>query len=86
VRRNGLGGLDALVFTAGVGENCAPLRQSVAEAFAFLGVQLDANWNEAAPAEDREISTPASSVRLLVVRTEEEWEIAREVGRLLAEQ
>ena len=77
-----LGGLDTLVFTAGVGENCAPLRQSVAEAFAFLGIRLDAARNRDGD-DDREISAADSTVRVLVIHTEEEWEIARECRRIV---
>jgi len=79
-----LGGLDALVFTAGVGENTPLLRTRVAERFAFLGIHLDEPVNGRSPA-DTEISTPASAVRVLIVRTEEDWEIARECHRLNAE-
>ena len=78
----GLGGLDALVFTAGIGENCPPLRQRVADALAFLGMQIDPARNQS-PDGDREISTPGSSVRVLVVHTQEEWEIARECRRIV---
>lgn len=76
-----LGGLDALVFTAGVGENTPLLRTRVAERFAFLGLRLDESANAKSPA-DAEISTPDSSVRALIVHTEEDWEIARECHRL----
>jgi acetate kinase len=78
-----LGGLDALVFTAGVGENSPLLRTRMAERFAFLGVRLDEAANAKSPA-DTEISTPDSSVRVLIVHTEEDWEIARECHRLNA--
>jgi acetate kinase len=77
-----LGGLDALVFTAGVGENAPLLRTRVAERFAFLGLRLDEAANAQSPA-DAEISTPNSAVRVLIVHTEEDWEIARECHRLL---
>jgi acetate kinase len=77
-----LGGLDVLVFTAGVGENCPPVRAKVAAAFAFLGIQIDAAKNEQSPV-DQDVATPGSAVRLLVVRTEEEWEIAKESFRVL---
>jgi acetate kinase len=76
-----LGGLDALVFTAGVGENSPLVRARTVEAFAFLGVQLDAAKNAQSPA-DTDISTPGSGVRVLVVHTQEEWEIARESYRV----
>jgi len=76
-----LGGLDALVFTAGVGENTAVLRTRVAERFAFLGMRLDEAVNAQSPV-DAEISAPDSAVRVLIVHTEEDWEIARECRRL----
>lgn len=77
-----LGGLDVLVFTAGVGENCAPLRGRVAEAFAFLGLKLDDAKNAASPV-DADIAAPDSAVRVLVVKTQEEWEIAQESYRVV---
>ena len=77
-----LGGLDALVFTAGVGENCAPLRAEAAAAFAFLGMKVDRQKNEERSQEDRDISPPESAVRVLVVHTREELEIANEVYRV----
>jgi acetate kinase len=76
-----LGGLDALVFTAGIGENCPPVRARVCDALAFLGVKLDAAKN-AQPAADQDIAAPDSAVRVLVVKTREEWEIARETFRV----
>ncbi len=78
-----LGGLDTLVFTAGVGENSAEVRRAVGDAFAFLGMKIEPRLNEAPYAEDREISAPGSTVRVLVVRTDEELEIARECARVL---
>jgi acetate kinase len=77
-----LGGLDALVFTAGIGENCPALREIVAKRFAFLGVELDPEKNACPPA-DTDISSARAAVRTLVVHTEEDWEIARECFRLL---
>ncbi len=76
-----LEGLDALVFTAGVGENCPQIRRAVCDAFAFLGMRIDAAKNDKAQC-DCEISTADSAVRVLVVETNEEWEIARESARL----
>jgi acetate kinase len=78
-----LGGLDALVFTAGVGENCAPLRERVARQFAFLGLKL-ADDKNAAPTLDEDIAAPDSSVRVVVVRAQEDWEIARECHRVIS--
>ncbi len=76
-----LGGMDALVFTAGVGENTATLRELVCAQFAFLGLRLDASAN-AAPKLDQDIAAAGSAVRVLVIRAQEEWEIARECHRL----
>jgi len=77
-----LGGLDALVFTAGIGENCPPLREVVCRNLAFLGVRLDPEKN-AAPPMDSDIAAPDSAVRVLVVHAEEDWEIACECRRML---
>jgi acetate kinase len=76
-----LGGLDALVFTGGVGENCPPLREAAANQFAFLGMKLDPGKNDA-PHPDQDVAAADSAVRVLVIHAEEEWEIARECYRL----
>jgi acetate kinase len=78
-----LGGLDVLVFTAGVGENSPEVRSRVAETFAFLGIKLDVMKNGAS-SPDTDIATADSPVRVLVVHTQEEWEIAREAFRVVA--
>ena len=72
-----LGGLDALVFTGGVGENVAEIRARVGEAFAFLGVKVDNEKNGREPA-DEDIAAADSSVRVLVVRAQEDWALATE--------
>jgi acetate kinase len=71
-----LGGLDAVVFTAGVGEHAAEIRAAALEPFAFLGLELDEERNAGAGA-DRDISAGGSAVRALVIRAREEWAIAR---------
>jgi acetate kinase len=76
-----LGGLDALVFTAGVGENSPQVRAQAVAAFPFLGIKLDGAKNAQSP-PDADIAAPDSSVRVLVVHTQEEWEIARESFRI----
>ncbi len=75
-----MGGLDAVVFTAGVGENSATIRARAMAPLAFLGVQLDEDKNRAARGGEREldIATPASRVRVLVVPTNEELVIAED--------
>jgi acetate kinase len=77
-----LGGLDTLVFTAGVGENSPQVRAQAVEGFAFLGAKLDAAKNAQSP-PDTDIAAPDSAVRVLVVHTQEEWEIARESFRVV---
>ena len=76
-----LGGVDAIVFTGGIGENCAPLRRDICAQFAFLGFQLDAAKNNK-PDLDQNITAPQSPIQVLVIRAEEDWEIARECQRL----
>jgi acetate kinase len=76
-----LGGLDALIFTAGIGENSAEVRQAACSNFGFLGLQLDPTKN-ASPQSDQDISATASTIRILVVRAQEDWSIARETWQL----
>jgi acetate kinase len=78
-----LGGIDTLLFTAGVGENCPPVRAAVCERLGFLGVRLDGAKNQFTP-QDVDIAAPDSRVRVLVVHTDEDWEIARECVRVVA--
>ena len=72
-----LGRLDALVFTAGVGENSTVVRAATCEAFEFLGLELDTEKNQQSPV-DLDIATPDSTVRVVVVHTQEDWAIAKE--------
>jgi acetate kinase len=76
-----LGGLDVLVFTAGIGENSAEVRQSACSKLEFLGIQLDDSANSV-PLPDQDISSPTSRVRVLVIRAQEDWAIAKECVRL----
>lgn len=71
-----LEGLDALVFTAGVGENSAIVRSLACQAFEFLGVRLDQPQNESCPV-DQDIATADATVRVLVIHTQEDWAIAQ---------
>ncbi len=75
-----LGGIDGLVFTAGIGENSAEIRRRIGEACAWLGVELDADSNER---KGPRISTPASKAQAWVIPTNEELMIARHTGLLL---
>ena len=72
-----LGGLDALIFTGGVGENHSGIRAAVAEKLVFLGVEIDPTLNSLPMTLDRDLATDLSQVRILAIHTQEEWEIAR---------
>ncbi len=77
-----LGGVDALVFTAGVGENSPEVRTAVCDNFAFLGLRLDQGKNAQSPL-DEDISAPDATVRILVIHAQEDWMIARECWNLV---
>jgi acetate kinase len=76
-----LGGIDALVFTAGIGENSPELRAAACANFRFLGLKLDLAKNMQSSV-DQDISLSDSAVRVLIVRAQEDWAIARECWRL----
>jgi len=78
-----LGGADAIVFTAGVGENVAPVREQSLRGLEPLGIEVDLARNDADERGVRRISTDGSRVDVLVVPTDEELAIAREVGEVL---
>jgi acetate kinase len=73
-----LGGVDVISFTAGVGENSAPVRAAALETLGFLGIRLDTARNEERRRGIRAISADDSAVTVLVVPTDEELEIARQ--------
>lgn len=73
-----LGGLDAIVFTAGIGENNAELRARVLAGLSFLGIEVDPALNESPSREARVISVQDAPVAVLVIPTDEELEIARQ--------
>jgi acetate kinase len=82
-----LGGIDALVFTAGIGEHSPEVRAAACANFGFLDLKLDAAKNAASQSStpaDQDISTAASKVRVLVVRAQEDWAIATECWKLPA--
>ncbi len=76
-----LGGLDALVFTAGVGENAAAVRAAACAGLEYLGLQLDATAN-AACKPDADVALPGSPAHILVLHTREDLVILRETLRL----
>jgi acetate kinase len=75
-----LGGLDAMVFTGGIGEHAAPVREKICSDAAWLGLQLDPSANTD---HSIRISTAASRVAVLVMPTNEEWIIARHTAAIL---
>jgi acetate kinase len=77
-----LGGLDAVTFTGGVGENAAALRANALSTMAFLGLSLDHEANDAR-SMDAEITGARSRVRIFVVQSREDLQIASEVRSLL---
>lgn len=78
-----LGRMDALLFTAGVGENAALLRADVCRGLETLGIRLDAKKNDAS-APDSDIAAKDSTSRILIIHTCEEWMIARETHRVVS--
>jgi acetate kinase len=72
-----LHGLDALIFTAGIGENSPEVREAACAGFNFLRLQLDAAKNKPSPV-DQDIAAGDSAVRVFVIRAQEDWAIARE--------
>jgi acetate kinase len=72
-----LEGLDVLVFTGGVGENSAEVRSPACKGLEFLSVRMDANRNKESQL-DRDISSPNSRTKVLIIRAAEEWAIAGE--------
>src|SRR5579884_1016627 len=74
-------GLDVLVFTGGIGENSQEVRAGTCAGLEFLGVRLDETKNRSV-SEDGEVSRDDSGVRVLVIRAQEDWAIARECWRI----
>jgi acetate kinase len=71
-----LGGLDALIFTAGVGEHQPDVRSAVCQGLGFLGIGIDETLNRTGRG-DRDMATHDSPVRILVIQTQEDWQIAK---------
>lgn len=78
-----MNGLDAVVFTAGIGENSAFIRASVCSGMEFLGIRIDAEKNKEPSKKIRDLAHPDSNVKILVIPTNEELEIAEQTYALL---
>ena len=78
-----LGGVDAVVFTAGIGEHSPWVRAETCKGMAFLGLALNAQKNESNPV-DEDIAAAESRVRVLVIKTQEDWAIAQSAWHCLS--
>jgi acetate kinase len=78
-----MGGLDAVAFAGGIGENSSRVREAACEGLGVLGLDHDRAANAAPGTADRVISTPASRVSVAVIYTNEELVVARETRRVL---
>ncbi|WP_373780638.1 acetate/propionate family kinase [Weissella soli] len=76
-----LGGVDAIVFTAGIGENSDPQREHIIEKLNFMGIKMDAEANKVR-GEETELSAPDSTAKVFLIPTDEELMIARDVESL----
>ena len=72
-----LKGVDVLIFTAGIGENAPLIRKRICDQFSFLGLKLDEKKNQGS-LEDCDLSAPGSKIKVLLIHTQEAFEIARE--------
>jgi len=79
-----MGGVDVVVFTAGVGENQTDMREKACEGLEFLGIKIDKEKNDSIRGKEAVISTPDSRVKVVVVPTDEEIVIARDTQELVS--
>jgi acetate kinase len=77
-------GLDVLVFTAGIGENSPEVRQAVCSKLEFLGIHIDGEKNTSMN-PDADLALDNSPVRILAIEAQEDWAVARECARMLAQ-
>lgn len=80
-----MGGVDCVVFTAGLGENSFGSRGKICEGLEFLGIKLDPNRNKKTRGEAQVISTPDSKVKVLAIPTNEELMIARDTKEIITQ-
>ncbi|RXJ99064.1 acetate kinase [Arcobacter sp. CECT 8986] len=78
-----LGGIDAICFTAGVGENASIIREKVCENLEFMGIEIDKERNDARQSGTREVSSDNSKVKVFVIPTNEEFVIANDTYNLV---
>lgn len=73
-----MGGVDAVVFTGGIGENVAEIREDSVKGLEFMGIEMDSEFNKTIFSKEAEISKPSSKVKVFVIPTNEELVIARD--------
>ena len=78
-----LGGLDALIFTGGIGEHSSPIRSAVSSQLSHLGIALDANANANPDGDDADITAADGMVPVLVITSREDLSVLAEVKRVL---
>ncbi len=78
-----LEGVDAICFTAGIGENADLIREKVCSGLEFMGIELDEDKNKVRNSENREINTKSSKTKIYVIPTNEEYVIANDTYRLV---
>jgi acetate kinase len=78
-----MNGLDAIIFTAGIGENSSYIRKLVCTDMDYFGIEIDIEKNDIRSKEIREINTLNSKTKIMVIPTNEELEIANQVYNLL---
>ncbi|WP_248722125.1 acetate/propionate family kinase [Seonamhaeicola sp. ML3] len=81
-----MNGLDAIVFTAGIGENSAKIRELVCQDMDYFGIDLDLDKNASRSSENREINKENTKVKILIIPTNEELEIAKQSVKLFKNQ
>ena len=81
-----LEGMDVLVFTGGVGENQTGTRQKVCDSLAFMGVKIDAELNKVSRGKEVLLSTPDSTVKVVVIPTDEEFMIAKDTLEIIEQR
>lgn len=74
-----MNGVDAIVFTAGIGENASYIREEILKPMSWFGIELDINKNNKLQGKEAEISTNDSKIKIFVIPTNEELAIARDV-------
>ena len=78
-----MGGVDAIIFTGGIGQKSPEVREAAVDGLGFMGVELHREHNAAVTGDEADVATEGSRVRVLVIPTNEEKTIARDVVRVL---